>query len=276
LFTADGASQLIDGLKEEAKGTWKDDARLQHFGAKTTVSVGATLLGIGLFTKAGKVGEVLDEITDKVSNFLNPRTVKAIEELKNEIKYLPENKSKIPEFLEVRANTENFLKKTEPEILDDLGEDLSKIVSKGENYNVLSKARNLPGTSKGVGKEIKGQWLKGTDGNAGLFPKTVADKLKGKSYPNFDEFRKDFWKTVATDDKLSKQLNSADITRMKQGLAPYAKLNQQIGGQKNYILHHKTPINQGGGVFDMDNLYIVTPRFHKEILDPKYHYGYGY
>ena len=173
LFIADGASQLIDGLKEEAKGTLKDDDRLQHFGAKTTVSVGATLLGIGLFTKAGKAGEVLDEITGKVSNFLNPKTVKAIEQLKDEIKYQPENKSEIPEFLEVRTNTENFLRRTEPEILDDLAEDLSKIVSKGEDFNVLSKARNLPGTSKGVGKEIKGKWLKGKESNAGLFPKSV-------------------------------------------------------------------------------------------------------
>jgi len=42
------------------------------------------------------------------------------------------------------------------------------------------------------------------------------------------------------------------------------------------VLHHKTPINQGGSVYDVDNLYIVTPKYHKEILDPAYHYGYGY
>lgn len=28
-----------------------------------------------------------------------------------------------------------------------------------------------------------------------------------------------------------------------------------------------------GGVYDMDNMLIVTPKFHKEILDPKYHFG---
>ena len=276
LFTADGASQLIDGLKEDAKATLNDDDRLLHFGAQTTVSVGATLLGIGLFTKAGKVGEVLDEITDKLSNFLNPRTVKAIEELKDEIKYLPENKSEIPEFLEVRTNTENFLKKTEPEILDDLAEDLSKIVSKGEDFNILAKARNLPGTSKGVGKEIKEKWLKGKEGNAGLFPKTVADKLRGQKFNNFDDFRDKFWKAVSDDQNLIQNCSESNKTLMKQGNAPFPSKNQRLGGQQTYQLHHKTPINQGGAVYDMDNLIIVTPRFHKEILSPSFHYGYGY
>ncbi|WP_394341512.1 hypothetical protein [Sediminicola luteus] len=41
-------------------------------------------------------------------------------------------------------------------------------------------------------------------------------------------------------------------------------------------LHHKTPINQGSAVYNIDNVLIVTPRYHKEILDPKYHYGYGF
>jgi hypothetical protein len=109
-----------------------------------------------------------------------------------------------------------------------------------------------------------------------LFPKSVADKLKGKSYANFDEFRKDFWKAVADDPDLANQFIPQNIAKMKDGLAPSVRTSQQLGGQQSYILHHKTPINQGGGVYDMDNLYIVTPRFHKEILDPRYHYGYGY
>lgn len=63
---------------------------------------------------------------------------------------------------------------------------------------------------------------------------------------------------------------------MKAGAAPRAELAQQIGGgKKSYVLHHKTSINQGGAVYDMDNLYIVTPKYHK-VLGPAYHYGYGY
>lgn len=33
--------------------------------------------------------------------------------------------------------------------------------------------------------------------------------------------------------------------------------------------------SSGGGIYDMDNMLIVTPKFHKEILDPKYHFGRG-
>jgi hypothetical protein len=75
LFTADGASQLIDGLKEEAKGNWNDNDRLQHFGAKTTVSVGATLVGIGAFSKTGKILDKLEEVTETVTDIVNPKTL---------------------------------------------------------------------------------------------------------------------------------------------------------------------------------------------------------
>ena len=157
------------------------------------------------------------------------------------------------------------------------GDDLLPILAKtGEDFTILTNARKLPGTATGAGKEITGTWLRGTEMNAGLFPKSVADKLKGKTFNSFDEFRQAFWKEVANDADLVKQFNASDITRMKQGLSPFTKVSQQVGGQKNYVLHHKTPINQGGGVYDIDNLYIVTPRYHKEILDPAYHYGYGY
>ena len=39
-----------------------------------------------------------------------------------------------------------------------------------------------------------------------------------------------------------------------------------------YNLHHVTPIHEGGGVYDLNNIYVVTPRYHQEILDPTYHY----
>jgi hypothetical protein len=59
---------------------------------------------------------------------------------------------------------------------------------------------------------------------------------------------------------------------MSTGLAPIALENQWLGENKSYVLHHKTPIQQGGGVYDLNNLVVVTPRYHKEILDPAYHY----
>lgn len=276
LFTQDGVKQLVVGLADDAKETLKDSDKLQHFAGVTTVAVAASLIGIGLFTKTGKIGDFLSKTTEKLKKFINPKTIKAIEELKDEIKYLPENKDLLPEFLERRKATKNFIERTETEILDEFGEDLSKIVSKGEDFTVLQKARNLPGVSSGKGKEIKGNWLKGKEGNAGLFPKSVADKLSGKNFANFDEFRAKFWKTVAEDENLIKDFSESNKTLMKQGNAPFPSKNQRLGGQETYQIHHKTPINQGGEVYNMDNLIIVTPRFHKEILSPQYHYGYGY
>ena len=83
-------------------------------------------------------------------------------------------------------------------------------------------------------------------------------------------------KVVADEPSLANQFDVSSIQRMQSGLSPFTDVSQQIGGMKSYVLHHKTPINQGGAVYNMDNLYIVTPKYHKEILNPAYHYGYGY
>ncbi|MBP6410431.1 MAG: HNH endonuclease [Pseudarcicella sp.] len=150
------------------------------------------------------------------------------------------------------------------------------LLKSGDDFTVLTNARKLPGTSIGNGKNITGTWLRGSEMNAGLFPKSVADKLRGKTFNNFDEFRQQFWREVSADPDLVKQFTPKDIAIMKNGYAPEVLESQRLGGQIKYVLHHKTPINRGGAVYDVDNLYIVTPKYHKEILDPAYHYGYGY
>ena len=78
---------------------------------------------------------------------------------------------------------------------------------------------------------------------------------------------------MADDPVLSQGFSARDLIQMKNGNAPPAAISQQLGGQRTYQLHHTTPINQGGGVYDIDNITIVIPRFHKEILDPSIHYG---
>jgi hypothetical protein len=118
------------------------------------------------------------------------------------------------------------------------GTDLtSRILRSGEDFTVLTNARKLQGTATDTGTEITGKWLRGTDDNAGLFPKSVADKLRGQTFKNFDEFRQAFWKEIANDANLAKQFEPQQVSRMKNGLAPYVKEIQQLGGQRNYILH---------------------------------------
>ncbi|MFC3757631.1 DUF6531 domain-containing protein [Chryseobacterium tructae] len=133
-------------------------------------------------------------------------------------------------------------------------------------------ARNNGGDATGSGKNIGDKWLKGTNGNAGLFPADIADNLRGKSFGSFKDFREAFWKEVATNPKYSSAFSPQNIKRMEKGRAPKAHKSQWDGKVGSYQLHHITPIHAGGGVFDMDNLLIVTPRFHKEVLDPNYHY----
>ena len=60
---------------------------------------------------------------------------------------------------------------------------------------------------------------------------------------------------------------------MRNGRAPKVVLDQTYGQLESYILHHKTPIHAGGEVYNLDNLAIVTPRMHQEILDKAYHFG---
>jgi len=141
----------------------------------------------------------------------------------------------------------------------------------GVSVERLSEFRNLPGKAAGNGKNITGNWIKGTENQAGFFPKSIADKMRNNNYNNFNEFREDFWKNIADDPQLRQQFmdNPTNLIEMQNGRAPFANVSQQIGGKVKYEIHHNTPINQGGEVYNFDNLTIVTPRYHKDILLPE-------
>ncbi|ATZ13315.1 RHS domain-containing protein [Erwinia amylovora] len=136
----------------------------------------------------------------------------------------------------------------------------------------LGLSRCKPGTASGEGSKIEGKWLRGTHGNAGLFPSSVADKLRGRQFKSFDDFRENVWKEVGNDSHLSQQFRPSNITRMKSGKAPISHNSQWNGKNKSYVLHHRTPIQHGGGIYDVDNLIVVTPRYHLDVLDRAYHF----
>ena len=143
----------------------------------------------------------------------------------------------------------------------------------GKALGKLSQLRRLPGVVKGIGKAIQGgRWLRGSQGNAGFVPAQIAQRLAGRSFRNFDELRKAFWQEVAADANLAKGFKQIDLERMKGGGAPSVDPSQALGGRANYELHHARPIQHGGEVYDIDNIVVVTPRYHKEVLEPAYHY----
>mgnify|MGYP003344552602 CR=1 FL=1 len=143
----------------------------------------------------------------------------------------------------------------------------------GRLIGKLAQLRKLPGVVKGVGKAIQpGRWLRGSQGNAAFIPEKIAAQLTGRKFANFDEFRDAFWKLVGDDRELAKYFSTANLSRMKGGLAPVAPASQQVGARISYELHHSTPIQHGGDLYDLDNLIVVTPRYHQEILEPAFHY----
>ena len=136
-------------------------------------------------------------------------------------------------------------------------------------------ARNTPGTATG-GRSLtpaSGNWLRGTHRNAAPLPKQVADALRGRTFKSWDSMRRTIWKTVAADKTLHGPFVRRDLKAMRKGKAPKVDDSQSLGRLQSYVLHHRTPIQHGGGVYDLDNLAIVTPRLHKDVLDRSHHQG---
>ncbi|EOQ05905.1 T7SS effector LXG polymorphic toxin [Bacillus cereus] len=139
-----------------------------------------------------------------------------------------------------------------------------------------AQKRNSPGTvtssfnlERSLGTQKKLMYNKGS---IGVIPQEIRNKLIGKNFNSFDDFRKEFWKTVADSDYAT-EFNQRNINLMKEGKAPFAPLSEKYGQHNQYILHHKQPIHQGGDVYNLDNLIIVSPKMHQNVLDRSYHFG---
>jgi colicin/pyocin-S2-like DNase family protein len=104
--------------------------------------------------------------------------------------------------------------------------------------------------------------LRGTAGNAARLPKEIADHLRGGRFATFEEFGKCFWQTVAQSEHLSSRFSASNRALMAAGNSPKVALTQQVGKHIAYEIHHLDPISEGGGVYNMGNLLVATPRFH--------------
>ncbi|MNJ34840.1 Pyocin-S2 [compost metagenome] len=135
---------------------------------------------------------------------------------------------------------------------------------------VMLKDRRMdPGVITGSGEVIDGIWLGEVSRGAGAaVPASIAEQLAGKEIKNFRELREPFWKAVGNNEDLSKQFSPNNIERMKYGYAPIARGQDWYKSHKAFILHHAQPISDGGAVYDLSNIKIVTPAAHQDI-----HYG---
>ncbi|EDW9126862.1 colicin [Salmonella enterica subsp. enterica serovar Braenderup] len=126
--------------------------------------------------------------------------------------------------------------------------------------------RNQPGKATGKGQPVGDKWLEGASKEAGApVPDRIADKLRDKEFRDFDDFRKKFWEEVSKDPELRKQFRKNNQKLIEKGNAPYPVPEEQIGGRETFELHHVKPISQDGGVYDMDNLRVTTPKRHIDI-----------
>ncbi|HDL7739087.1 TPA: S-type pyocin domain-containing protein [Yersinia enterocolitica] len=137
-------------------------------------------------------------------------------------------------------------------------------------YVYFKSPRDEPGEVTGQGEWILGIWLAEAGKEQGAaIPAQIADKLRGREFSSFDRFREAFWREVANDPELAGQFNLRNIAFLKRGYAPYPQGKNQVGGRTKFELHHVVPIKDGGEVYDMDNLRIVTPKLHIKIHSDK-------
>jgi hypothetical protein len=118
-------------------------------------------------------------------------------------------------------------------------------------------------------------WLRGTAGNAGRVPGSVRAALDGQTFSSRADFRAAFWRAAGDDPALASQFSQSNVTLMQSGRAPIAPSSQHFGGRTRYELHHVTPVSRGGAEFDLNNIVVVTPRYHQDVLSTSYHYGGG-
>ncbi|UBM13764.1 T7SS effector LXG polymorphic toxin [Bacillus velezensis] len=153
---------------------------------------------------------------------------------------------------------------------------LKKIIEETKKSSILFAKRNIPGVATGKAIPSRGLQLQErlmyNNGKLGVIPQEVRKQLLWKEFKSFDEFRKEFWKSIANTE-YANEFNKNNIARMKNGNSPIAPKKEHYGKHKSYILHHKQPIDKGGDVYNLDNLIITSPKMHQEILDPAYHFG---
>ncbi len=130
---------------------------------------------------------------------------------------------------------------------------------------IVMNVRKTPGTVTGQGEDVAGIWLIGASSGVGVpIPSDVADALRGREFKSFDTFRAALWNAVSGS-TASDQFVKQSVGRMRTGRAPRVRKADRVGGRLSYELHHIAKVSEGGGVYDVDNLRVNTPRNHIDL-----------
>lgn len=137
-------------------------------------------------------------------------------------------------------------------------------------YTMFRDRRNEPGVASGSGEAVSGNWVGAASSQEGApIPAQIADTLKGRDFSSFNAFRRAFWKAVVNDQTLFDQFSIYGKSDIKNGLSPRVRESEQVGARKKLEIHHAQPISEGGAVYDMDNLRLLTPRQHIQLHSSK-------
>ncbi|MDF0729401.1 S-type pyocin domain-containing protein [Pseudomonas entomophila] len=130
-------------------------------------------------------------------------------------------------------------------------------------YVMLRNPRKIPGYSSGAGQLTSDRFLEGAITPEGApIPSRIAEKLTGRWYAEFDRLREAFWKEVAADSAFSMHFTQGNLARMGAGLAPRSPGAERVGKRTSFELHHINAVANGGAVYDLDNIVVMTPRKH--------------
>lgn len=135
-----------------------------------------------------------------------------------------------------------------------------------DTYFLFKDPRDIPGTATGYGKPVTGTWLgENTHQQGSPIPAHIADQIRGREFKSFDKFREAIWEAISVDTELKKQFNPQNRLQMEDGKSPFARKFDQVGGRVKFEMHHIKPVAQGGAVYEIDNIMIVTPKRHIQI-----------
>jgi len=134
--------------------------------------------------------------------------------------------------------------------------------------------RGAPGvaTASGDLAPASGRWL--DPGVPTPIPGQVADALVGRNFNSFNDLRSAIWEEIGGNAELNGGFSRGSLGQMNAGNAPFAPseyLADSGALGERFNLHHINPIANGGPVYDLSNLHIVSPKVHYSI-----HYGPGF
>ncbi|HBP18365.1 MAG TPA: hypothetical protein DEA08_11320 [Planctomycetes bacterium] len=144
--------------------------------------------------------------------------------------------------------------------------------SKNCGGGAADTARNTPGVATGGTNLPTGARFNATLKRHGVarIPEPVARKLRGRKFKNWQDFRQEFWKAVDEIPGIRDQFSRSSQGRIakRPALAPrvpqHAADARMGRGANSLNLDHTRDIADGGGVYDLGNIRVMTPRRHAD------------